>query len=107
MEVIDHTSTSMGSRKLRSWILRPLLDRTGIVSRLDAVEQFTIDQLTLAELRETLGVVRDLERIVGRINVGTANPRDFQSLGVSLETMPGIRRFPYSLRAFKESMPFA
>ena len=55
------------------------------------MEQFTIDQLTLAELRETLGVVRDLERIVGRINIGSATPRDFQSLGVSLDTMPGIK----------------
>ena len=91
LDVIDHTSTSMGSRKLRNWILRPLLNRTEILARLDAVEQFTIDQLTLAELRETLGVVRDLERIVGRLNVGNATPRDFQSLGVSLETMPGIR----------------
>ncbi len=91
LDVIDHTSTSMGSRKLRNWVLRPLLDRTEIVSRLDAVEQFTIDQLTLAELRETLGVVRDLERIVGRINVGNATPRDFQSLGTSLDAMPGIK----------------
>ena len=91
LDVIDHTSTSMGSRKLRSWLLRPLLEREGIVSRLDAVEQFTIDQLTLAELRETLGIVRDLERIVGRINIGNATPRDFQSLGVSLDAMPGIK----------------
>ena len=91
LDVIDHTSTSMGSRKLRNWLLRPLLDRIAIISRLEAVEQFTIDQLTLAELRETLGVVRDLERIVGRINVGNATPRDFQSLGVSLEAMPGIK----------------
>ena len=89
--VIDQTSSSMGSRKLRSWILRPLLDHDKIVARLDAVDAFFSDPLTLAELQETLGVIRDLERIVCRINLCSATPRDYLSLAVSLDAMPGIK----------------
>lgn len=89
--VLDCSSTSMGGRKLRNWLLRPLYDRDEIISRLDAVESFTLDQLTLAELRETLTVVRDLERITARINLGSATPRDYRALSVSLAALPGIK----------------
>lgn len=89
--VIDHCATSMGSRRLRNWLMRPLYDHDEIVARLDAVEALFQDQLTLAELRETLGVVRDLERITARINIGSASPRDFKALSVSLEALPGIK----------------
>ncbi len=89
--VLDHTVTPMGGRRLRGWVLRPLCDHDAIVARLDAVEQFTLDPLTLAELRETIGVVRDLERIVGRLNVGSAGPRDLQTLSASLSVLPGVK----------------
>ncbi|MCQ2378334.1 MAG: DNA mismatch repair protein MutS [Victivallaceae bacterium] len=89
--VIDCCATSMGGRKLRNWVLRPLCDHDAIIARLDAVESFFLDPLTLAELRETLGIVRDLERITGRINIGSATPRDFVALAFSLETLPGIK----------------
>ena len=89
--VLDHTETPMGGRKLRNWLLRPLCDHDAIVARLDAVGAFRDDPLTLAELRETIGVVRDLERIVGRLNVGNANARDIQTLAVSLEVLPGVK----------------
>lgn len=89
--VLDHTETPMGGRKLRNWVLRPLCDHDAIVARLDAVGAFRDDPLTLAELRETIGVVRDLERIVGRLNVGNANARDLQTLAVSLDVLPGVK----------------
>lgn len=89
--VLDHTVTPMGGRRLRGWVLRPLCDHDAIVARLDAVEQFTLDPLTLTELRETIGVVRDLERIIGRLNVGSAGPRDLQTLSASLGVLPGVR----------------
>lgn len=89
--VLDHTVTPMGGRRLRNWVLRPLCEHDAIVARLDAVEQLKLDPLTLAELRETIGVVRDLERIVGRLNIGSANPRDFQTLAVSLGVLPGVK----------------
>ena len=91
LEVLDHTVTPMGGRKLRNWVLRPLYDHAAIVARLDAVESMRDDMLTLAELRETIGVVRDLERIVGRLNIGTASPRDMQTLAVSLDVLPGVK----------------
>ncbi|MDD3154566.1 MAG: DNA mismatch repair protein MutS [Victivallaceae bacterium] len=89
--VLDRTSTPMGRRLLRQWILRPLCDRMAILRRLDAVESLRDDVLTLAELRESIGVVRDLERIVGRLNIGTANARDLQALASGLEILPGVR----------------
>ncbi|MEA4863257.1 MAG: DNA mismatch repair protein MutS [Victivallaceae bacterium] len=89
--VLDRTSTPMGSRLLRSWILRPLAVRDAILRRLDAVEKLLTDVLTLSEIRETLGVVRDLERIVARLNLGTANARDLLMLAASLEALPGIK----------------
>ncbi len=91
LRVLDHTETPMGGRKLRNWVLRPLCDHDAIVARLDAVDAFRDDPLTLAELRETIGVVRDLERIVGRLNVGNANARDVQTLSVSLAVLPGVK----------------
>ncbi|MBO5307638.1 MAG: DNA mismatch repair protein MutS [Lentisphaeria bacterium] len=91
LEILDHTVTPMGGRKLRNWVLRPLYDHAAIVARLDAVEVLRDDMLTLAELRETIGVVRDLERIVGRLNIGTASPRDMQTLAGSLDVLPGVK----------------
>ena len=89
--VLDFTGTPMGGRRLRNWVLRPLCDHNSIVARLDAVGQLKDDPLTLTELRETVGVVRDLERIVGRLNIGSATPRDFLALAASLGVMPGVR----------------
>jgi len=88
---LDKTSTPMGSRLLREWILRPLYEKNEILRRLDAVEALRDDALTLSEIVETLGVVRDLERITGRLNLGSANARDLAALGISLEILPGIK----------------
>ncbi len=89
--VLDCTSTPMGGRLLRDWILRPLYDRERIVARLDAVGQFKDDPLTLTELRETVGAIRDLERIIGRLNIGSANARDLLALAAGLGTLPGVK----------------
>ena len=97
--VLDKSVTPMGGRKLRGFLVRPLRDRTAIVRRLDAVDNFLVDQLALAEFRESLRVVRDLERIVGRLNVGIATPRDVQSLGSSLAALPAISALLESLYA--------
>ena len=81
----------MGSRLMRNYLLKPLRNVEQILDRQDVVELFRDDPLTLAELRELLSVIRDLERITGRLNVGSANPRDLLSLARSLELLPGIR----------------
>lgn len=88
---LDKTNTPMGGRLLRDWILRPLYDKMEIDRRLDAVEVLRDDPLTLAEIGETLGVVRDLERITGRLNLGSANARDLAALSVSLGILPGLK----------------
>ena len=88
---LDKTSTPMGSRLLRDWILRPLYEKNAIDSRLDAVEVLRGDPFALSEIIETLNVVRDLERITGRLNLGTANARDLAALAVSLEILPGLK----------------
>jgi len=88
---LDKTSTPMGSRLLRECILRLLYEESAFDSRLDAVYVLRGDPFALSEIVETLGVVRDLERITGRLNLGTANARDLAALAVSLEILPGIK----------------
>ena len=88
---LDKTGTPMGGRLLREWILRPLYEKSEIDRRLDALEVLRDDPLTLSEIAETLGVVRDLERITGRLNLGNANARDLAALGVSLSILPGLK----------------
>jgi len=81
----------MGGRLLRDWILRPLFDKDKITARLDAVEALRDDPLTLAELRETIGAIRDLERIIARLNIGTANARDTLALANGLSMIPPVK----------------
>jgi DNA mismatch repair protein MutS len=89
--VLDKTSTSMGGRLLRDWILRPLFEKDKITARLDAVEVLRDDPLTLAELRETIGSIRDLERIIARLNIGTANARDTLALANGISMIPPVK----------------
>ena len=91
LSVLDQTVTPMGGRLLRDWILRPLRDCDGIVARLDVSEAFLADPILLAELREALGAVRDLERTIVRLNVGSANARDLLVLERGLAAVPGLR----------------
>lgn len=91
LKVLDDTRTSMGSRLLREWLLQPLYNKIKIEERLDAVEDFKFEPLTLAELQESLGVVRDLERIIARLNVGSSNARDIIALSTSLEILPALK----------------
>jgi DNA mismatch repair protein MutS len=90
LEVLDQTRTAPGARKLRRRLLTPLLDRAAIERRLDAVESLYRDQVTLARLRETLGGVRDLERLASRTAMERAGARDMlgvrASLAAALET---------------------
>ncbi len=94
MGVLDQTYTPMGKRLLRQWIKRPLLEVKEINARLDAVEAYYYAPEELAELRQQLRGVRDLERLMMRIVAGYATPRDLQALGVSLEQCDPIRKLP-------------
>ena len=87
--VIDETVTGMGGRLLRSWLLRPSVKRTEIQTRLSAVSELT-DTILRDKIRFLLKEVSDLERLVGRLNLGTASPRDLLALNTSLSKTPTI-----------------
>lgn len=92
LSVLDFTATAMGSRKLRSYIENPLMDLTQIYSRQDFVEEFYRDMNLRSALLERLKSVRDLERIVSRLEVGTANARDLVALRMSLVELPDTKQ---------------
>ncbi len=89
--VLNRTKTPMGSRLLREWILRPLCNGTEINRRLDMVEALVEDPLLLSELQEVLNAVRDLERTITRLNVGSGNARDLLVLHAGLLAVPGVK----------------
>ena len=91
LSVLDNCATPMGGRMLRDWILRPLYDITAINARLESIEALRDDPLSLTEIREIIGSVRDLERIVARINVGSANARDLLALADSLAMIAPVK----------------
>src|SRR6185503_11505261 len=84
----DETATAMGSRLLREWILRPLVHVEPIQDRLDAVEELAFGTVERGRLREAFKGVQDLDRIVGRVTLGTASPRDLCALARSLRALP-------------------
>jgi DNA mismatch repair protein MutS len=88
LDVLDHTRTAMGERLLRDWILRPLVELERIQDRLDAVEELAFRALDRGRLRDALARVQDLDRLLGRITLGTAGPRDLLALGASLQALP-------------------
>ena len=91
LAALDCTATPMGARLLRKNILFPLQDVTAINQRLDTVEQLYLDRNLSANLRELLGRVYDLERLNGRVVLGSGNARDLSALRVSLEQLPLLK----------------
>src|SRR5438094_5967971 len=87
---IDSTVTPMGKRLLRSWMLRPALNKAEISARLDAVETQVKDVVAREELRRSLDGVLDLERLLSRVTLETANPRDLLALAASLGRIPAV-----------------
>ena len=89
--VLDKTKTAMGARLLRSWVEQPLIERSAILRRQDAVEQLFGNYIGREELREYLNPIYDLERLIGRISYQSANPRDLIAFKNSLSMLPPIR----------------
>ena len=89
--VLDKTKTAMGGRMLRSWLEQPLIQKEAIENRLDAVEELCRDSVSRDEIREYLGPVYDLERLLGRVSYGTASPRDLIAFRNSLQMLPPIK----------------
>jgi DNA mismatch repair protein MutS len=91
LDELDRTVTSMGSRTLRAWLLRPLLMLEPIRDRLDAVEEVAFRSTERGKFRESLKTVQDLERLVARAALGTAGPRDLVGLKQSLTVVPRVK----------------
>jgi DNA mismatch repair protein MutS len=88
---LDATVTPMGKRLLRSWMLRPSVDGAEIEARLNAVEAQVKDLMRREELRRALDGILDLERLLSRVTLETANARDVLALGASLARIPQVR----------------
>ena len=88
---MDAAVTPMGKRLLRAWLLRPSLDLGEINGRLDAVEAGVKDIVAREELRRALDGVLDLERLLSRVTLETANPRDVLALAASLAKIPAVK----------------
>ncbi|NCD31937.1 MAG: DNA mismatch repair protein MutS [Spartobacteria bacterium] len=89
--VLDVTKTPMGSRMLRDWLLRPLQQLDRITARHNAVGALCDEWRLLQDVRELLGDVRDLERLVSRLSAGGGNARDLRSVSSSLSVLPELK----------------
>ena len=96
---LDCTATPMGKRLLRAWMLRPSIDVAEINLRLDAVESLVRNLVAREELRRSLDGILDLERLLSRITLETANPRDLLALAMSLAKLPAVRKALLQLNA--------
>ena len=91
LKVIDKTATAMGARLIRQWLLRPSVDRDEIGSRRDGVAELRAELVSRSEIREELKHVLDMERLLAKVTLGSATPRDVVGLGASLQCLPKLR----------------
>ncbi|QLE52413.1 DNA mismatch repair protein MutS [Nostoc sp. C057] len=87
---LDRTSTAMGGRALRRWLLQPLLDIKGIRARQETIQELMENTPLRQDLRQLLRQIYDLERLTGRAGSGTANARDLVALADSLSRLPEL-----------------
>ncbi len=99
LDELDRTMTSIGSRLLRAWLLRPLVAIEPIRDRLDAVEELAFRATERAKFRDAVKAVQDLERLLARAALGTAGPRDLVGLKQSLAVLPRVRTVLSELQA--------
>ena len=91
LHALDRTATPMGARLLRNWIRRPSLNLGEIEERLGAVEALHGDTIARSELYRELRQFHDIERLLARITLGSASPRDMTMLGTSLRRIPALK----------------
>ncbi len=96
---LDRTSTAMGGRALRRWLLQPLLDIKGIRARQDTIAELIENTPLRKDLRQLLRQIYDLERLTGRAGSGTANARDLVALADSLARLPELASLVADTRA--------
>jgi len=96
---IDKTSTAMGGRALRRWLLQPLLDIKGIRARQDTIQELVENTSLRQDLRQLLRQIYDLERLTGRAGSGTASARDLVALADSLSRLPELAKLVADVRS--------
>ena len=99
--LIDNTKTAMGSRKLKTWLENPIIDKKVLNQRYDIVEKFMCEFILADELRTYLYEVYDLERLCGRISLGNANAKDLLQLKNSLKFLPNIKECLEKINFYK------
>ena len=92
LSVIDRTSTAMGSRLLREWLLRPLIDGDALRARLDAVAELKERLAERVAVRAALRTVQDIARLSTRLTLGLAGPRELLALKDSVSALPELRK---------------
>ncbi|HEX4652898.1 MAG TPA: DNA mismatch repair protein MutS [Candidatus Udaeobacter sp.] len=92
LAVLDRTMTSIGARKLRSWILQPLRDLRELERRQQMIAELLQEPDLLSSIRAELKSIRDVERAAGRLSLASGNARDLVALKTSLQQIPAIRR---------------
>jgi DNA mismatch repair protein MutS len=90
--VLDQTHTGMGGRLLRQRLLRPSMDRGEIERRLEALGEMIAQTILRAETRKQLAGILDIERLLAKVTLGSAGPRDLLALGRSLEKIPALKQ---------------
>jgi DNA mismatch repair protein MutS len=88
---IDNTCTPMGKRLLRSWMLRPSINVTEINARLDAVQSAIRATIDREELRRGMEGILDIERLLSKVTLEAANPRDVLALAASFARLPNVK----------------
>ena len=99
VHVLDETSTGMGGRLLRQRLLRPSLELSEIDARLDACQELAQATIARSEIRKLLASVLDIERLLSKLTLGTAGPRELLALGRSLAVVPRLKQHAQSLSA--------
>jgi DNA mismatch repair protein MutS len=91
IDVLDETTTAMGGRLLRRWLLRPLVAPEPIWRRQDAVAELVEGASLRRAVRSQMKPMRDLERLAGKVGAGRVSPRELAALGASLRCLPALR----------------
>lgn len=91
INILDQTVSPMGGRMLRNWLLHPLLERSAIEKRLENVSQIAGNSSLLRELRDCLGRIYDIERLLSRLSLGSGNARDLIAMKESLKIIPDLK----------------
>ncbi len=99
LSILDRAGTAMGSRLIKSWIEQPLLEKTAIDARLDAVEELLASPMQADAIRSQLGGVYDVERLLSKIAYESVNPRDCLALKASLDAIVPIKDGGAAFRA--------